>query len=109
MKHLAIILFVLTLGVGANAQTVNEQTSAIAVPTAKAVTLRDAICYEHGYTDTIVNAQGQTVPNHVSKATFAQQVMDDKFKQWLTNTYKTYVEKEALKSVDSSPGINGND
>lgn len=106
MKNL-IIIAALVLGIGAvtQAQTVNVQTSAIQVPTAKATTLRDAICYEHGYTDTIVNEQGQTVPNPVSKATFAQQVIDQKFKQWLINTYKAHVEKEALKPVDTSPGI----
>ena len=107
MKKL-IIIAALVLGIGAvtlQAQTVNVQTSTIQVPTAKATTLRDAICYEHGYTDTIVNEQGQTVPNPVSKATFAQQVIDQKFKQWLINTDKAHVEKEALKPVDTSPGI----
>ena len=107
MKKLIIILsFIALVGFAteANAQTVNIQTSTIQVPTAKAATLRDAICYEHGYQDLVSdpnNPSGPMIPNPVSKATFAQAVIDARFKEWLKNLYRSHVQKAAAKAADS--------
>lgn len=112
MKKLIIILsFIALVGFAteANAQTVNIQTSTIRVPTAKAATLRDAICYEHGYQDLVSdpnNPSGPMIPNPVTKAQFAQAVIDARFKEWLKNLYRSHVQKEAVRTVDLELGVN---
>lgn len=72
------------------------------IPNDKAAELRDAIAYEHGYTDTVDDGAGNQIPNPVSKTTYAQQIVDQKFDDWLRNTYRQYKHRLAQETADIS-------
>lgn len=75
------------------------QTSAKTVDTALAIEIRDAFCDEYGYQDTI---NGQ--PNPQSKASFAQERMDNNFVENVKDIVVNYRKRQV--SINRNVVIN---